>query len=180
MNRRQQGLGGASPGGGGGLTGMIVIPGSALTGSSSSGSSDTSSKKKSDTKNRSSVKRNGDDDDDDEDDDDDDDEEEDDDDDESEELMKELAARTLECINWLFTNKRLSQEEKSFLNSDVISNLSVGEYSRAEAAYALLIMGSKPTQSNLESIVDLSSIDLDDMKDFEEFCHTFFLTSDKF
>jgi len=126
------------------------------------------------------VRRNDDDDDDDDDDDEEgDDDDDDDDDEESEELMKELAARTLECVNWLFANKRLSQEEKSFLNSDVIENLSVGEYSRAEAAYALLIMGSKPTQSNLEVVVDLSDIDPDDMKDFEDFCHTFYLTSDK-
>jgi len=160
------------------MSGVFVIPGSSLTGSSSSGSS--SSSEASIKKYCGSVRRNDDDDDDDDDDDEEgDDDDDDDDDEESEELMKELAARTLECVNWLFANKRLSQEEKSFLNSDVIENLSVGEYSRAEAAYALLIMGSKPTQSNLEVVVDLSDIDPDDMKDFEDFCHTFYLTSDK-
>ena len=108
--------------------------------------------------------------------DDDNDEEDDDDDDEEDENdlmeMKETASRTLLAIKWLFKNKRITNEEKQIMTTDIIESLSSGQYSKAEIAYLLLIGGFRPGEGEVASIpIDLSKVDKEDLNDFETLCH---------
>ena len=88
--------------------------------------------------------------------------------------MKELAFRTISALQWLYDRGRISAYEKRTVTMDIISNLSTGDYSRAEVAYSLLIGSCRPGERELSKIpLDLDKVDQDDLKDFESVIHRY-------
>ena len=79
---------------------------------------------------------------------------------------------TLDAINWLYDQKRLSHTEKTLLCADIIQGISTRAYSEVELAYSLLILDTKPDETSFEGPPpDLANIPFRDVDDFEQFCH---------
>jgi hypothetical protein len=122
------------------------------------------------------ISNNEDEDNDDEDDDDDDD----DDDDEDSNRDKDLAARTITAIRWLYKQNRLSLSEKKTLITDIISKVGSDKFSDAEVAFSLLICGGRPGVDILEipdPYFDVSALDEEDLVEFEDVCRALCLTA---
>ena len=96
-------------------------------------------------------------------------------DEEIEEDSNELAARTLTTIKWLYDQGRLTKNEKDSLTIDVIECAGSSKFSQAEVAFALFICGGRPAEDILdipEADFDVSSLDLDDLLEFENIVRT--------
>lgn len=96
------------------------------------------------------------------------------DEDEDEKLAKDLAFRTSEAVRWLYDRDRLTLNEKRLITKDIIENVGIGGFSRAEIAYCLLIGGMRPGEDDLDDVPrDLSLVDPEDVQDFEDICHQY-------
>lgn len=112
-------------------------------------------------------------------DDDEDDNDGDDDDNDDNNIDKDLAARTITTIRWLFKQNRLSRPEKKKLVTDIISNVGSDTFSDAEVAFSLLICGGRPGVDILnipDPYFDVSGLDEEDLAEFEDVCHAISLT----
>lgn len=108
------------------------------------------------------------------DDDNDDDNNDDDDDDDDD---KNLAARTIKTIRFLYEDKRLSLLEKKKLISDIIENVGTPKFSKAEVAFSLFVCGGRPGIDIIDipdASFDLSVLDAEDVNEFEEMCHSIY------
>jgi ketosteroid isomerase-like protein len=92
------------------------------------------------------------------------------DDDYDEEQGKILAARTLAAVKWLHTMGRITTAEKRVLTSDIVRNVGVGKFSRAEVAYSVLVGDGRPGEWDSEVAIDLAQADEEDMMEFAEAC----------
>ena len=87
--------------------------------------------------------------------------------------MKEFETRTLLAIKWLYKNNRITNKEKKIITTDIVENLSNGEYSKIEVAFLLFIGGFRPGEGDVSNIpTDLSEVDSEDIDDFETLCHS--------
>ena len=99
-----------------------------------------------------------------------------DDDVDDDDASKELAMKTLNCIRWLYDNKRLTNEEKRILTNDIVLAVGQDRFSRAEVAFGLLIAGSRPRDLTHEIVMTLPQdpalINGNDMEEFNETCRS--------
>ena len=91
----------------------------------------------------------------------------------TEEEDKKLAAQTITAIQWLCMRGRLTNEEKRLLTTDIIFRVSSGEYSQVEVAFSLLVGDGRPSEGSVSLPSDLSLVEEDDMKEFEDVCHSY-------
>ena len=92
---------------------------------------------------------------------------------------RQLAARTITALRYLHKKQRISSHEKKVLISDILSNIGSLNFTQIEIAFSLLICGGRPGFDSLvipDPYFDLSTLDLEDVNDFEDMCHIVYKT----